>query len=515
MDNLFIQAEGADTQVPNYLLSADNHNVGNTLGGSWFDPDTWETKFSNAGKFIATSVLSGADSLYNTATTVGSWAGISEGPHDTGNWISSLDDSLGNYYAQNREAVDLVGFVATSFIPGLGGIKFLNAGQTALKAGMRSGAIGSNLARATGLLVPETELFITASAREIAASSGAINTLNTNTIRALGSGVYQNVLEAAAFETAVQATMFKSPILNEQDGWDIAKNIAFGGIVGGVIGGAITGASTVGAIKRFTQGELVASKDFSNRVIPATATSADQKIILTAESRDLRAVPVELSGEIYPLGTNNAAANKRLYASTVEKDNNAIRENINALVSGTDGTIGNMTADALYNAPASQMLNSLLHANEIGTIGKLSVIEQTMNKAIKALDIETAKGLEVRYIKLTGEGIGDVLDSAPILHNIADTVKTTSLRNTQSAVDDIVRGFKFKTADIWDAVALTGKTSHTEAEARYIWASSEKLLPKIKDGTIIHERDLPLLERVRSDLAEGKINLLISISIVI
>lgn len=498
MDNLF-QSQTGD--VPDYLLAADSHNVGNTGGGSWFDPDTWSTKFSNAGKFIAVSALSGADSLYNSATTVGSWAGVSEGPHDTGDWISSLDDDLGSYYKQNREAADLVGFVATSFIPGLAGVKFLNAGQTALKAARASGLVGANLSRATGLLVPEAETFVKLSAQQIAQSSGAVSLLNANTIKALGAGFTQNVLEAAAFETAAQATLFASPVLQGQDGWDIAKNIAFGGVVGGAIGGGIAGAINTYGIKSLVKGETAASKLFSSRVIVADITPADQKIILTAESRDMRPVPIELKGDAYPLGDSNSAANNKLYASSVERDNNAIRTDINSLVRGGDGTVGNMVADALHGASAPEMMGSMLHANEIGGLAGQSLVERAVSKAVKALDIEGTKDLSVRYVKLVGEGAGDVTDSAPIIQSIADTVQTTRNRSVRDAVLDKARGFKFNTKEVWDAGSIGGATGHLQAEARYIWA--QDILPEVKAGTVIHSNDIPLLERVRSELQSG------------
>lgn len=499
MDNLF-QSQTGD--VPDYLLAADSHNVGNTGGGSWFDPDTWSTKFSNAGKFIAVSALSGADSLYNSATTVGSWAGISEGSHDTGDWISSLDDDLGSYYKQNREAADLVGFVATSFLPGLAGVKFLNAGQTALKAARTSGLIGANISRATGLLVPEAETFVKLSAQQIAQSSGAVSLLNANTLKALGAGFTQNVLEAAAFETAAQATLFASPILQGQDGWDIAKNIAFGGVVGGVIGGAVAGAVNTYSIKSLVKGETGIGKLFSSRSIQAETTPADQKIILTAESRDMRAVPVNLRGDAYPLGDSNSIANTKLYNSAVERDNNAIRTDINSLVRGGDGTVGNMVADALHGAPAVQMMGAVLHADEIGGLAGQSLVERAVSKAVKALDIEGTKDLSVRYVKLLGEDAGNVTDSAPVIQSLADTVQATRNKSVADLVTERVKGFKFNTKELWDPLELSGANSHLEAEARYIWARD--VLPEVKDGTVVHANDIPLLERVASDLQSGK-----------
>ena len=218
MDNVFTSptnTEG-DDNIASYLKAADTHNIGNTMGGSWFEPESWGTKFSNAGKYIAVSMLSGADSFYNTGAAVAHWVGIGEGVHDTGEWISSLDNDLGQYYSENRQSADLAGFVIGSIIPGMQGIKILNAGQKALKGVEASGFIGRNLSRTTGLLAPETEMLIKFSGKEIAASSGAVSKFNIATVKALGAGVQQNFLEAAAFEVMVQATMAKSPLLEDQ-----------------------------------------------------------------------------------------------------------------------------------------------------------------------------------------------------------------------------------------------------------------------------------------------------------
>jgi hypothetical protein len=514
MDNLLDPTSVPSTDstgdpIPSYLTAADNHTVGNTLGASWFDPSTWSsaadavgTSIGNLPKFAAVSVLSGADSLYNTAATVGSWVGVGDGTHDTYDFISGIDDNLGQYYAQNREAADLAGFIATSFIPGLGGVKLLNAGQKALKVGMSSGMIGGNLARATGLLVPETEMYVKLAARDIVNSQGAISAINVNTVKALGAGFYQNVLEAAAFETAVQATMSKSPILQGQDGWDIAKNIAFGGLVGGAIGGAFTGAKSLGGIKKLVGDEVAAAKPFSSRVQPLDATPADQKIILTAEDRDATAVPIQLTGEQFPLGDSGFEVNSKLRADKVEKANNYIRTNINSMVVGTDGTVGNMVADALHMSPAPNMLQSVLHLDEISTLGTTTRVEQAASKAIKNLDPASLAPLETRYIKLVGEDAGNVIDSQPLISSIADTVKTSSKLDIETAVRKEVQSYGFKQKTLWNAAKLTGKTAHTEAEARYIWA--DRLLPEIKDGTVIHENDIPLLERVYKDQVAGK-----------
>ena len=86
---------------------------------------------------------------------------------------------------------------------------------------MKTGKIGGNLAKAAGLLVPKTNLYLDDAIAAINSSTTTLKLLNANTTKAIASGLYQNVLEAAAFETAVQVTMFKSPILEQQDIGDI------------------------------------------------------------------------------------------------------------------------------------------------------------------------------------------------------------------------------------------------------------------------------------------------------
>ena len=120
------------TGLSSYLLAADNHNLINSQT-SWTDPETWTTKLGNAGKFVATAALSGANSLYNSAAQIGSWLGADTEQNDTARWIADLDTDLGTYYRANRESADLVGFVAGSIIPGLAGVKLFNIGLNALK----------------------------------------------------------------------------------------------------------------------------------------------------------------------------------------------------------------------------------------------------------------------------------------------------------------------------------------------------------------------------------------------
>ena len=248
------EEQGTDFSASRLFQSADLHNISNG-GVSWTSPASWGEKLGNAGRFIAVSALSGVNSFYNTGAVIGQFfnPGIQE--RDTADWITSLDSNLGEYYRINQDAADVTGFILGAVIPGLGGIKIFNAGQVALKTAIDTGRIGGGMGKALGLLLPRTqalygsESHMSLALKEVTASTTTLNLLNANTTRAIASGLGQNTLEAAAFETMVYATMFRSPILQEQDGWDIAKNIATGALLGGTVSGIFGAAKLRGALK--------------------------------------------------------------------------------------------------------------------------------------------------------------------------------------------------------------------------------------------------------------------------
>lgn len=202
MDNLIDQETGTlpsedSGVIPSYLMGANNHNIGNQ-NSSWFDPSTWGDRVGNGLKFGAVSLMSGGAQLYNSGVAVGNWVGLGDGTEESiKSIISGFDEDLGSYYDKNRQSADIVGFIASSLIPGLGGVKILNAGQHALELGIASGKIGKNLAGASGLLVPKTAMYIDRAAQDINAGTAAFSAINQNGIKALASGAWQNVLEGA------------------------------------------------------------------------------------------------------------------------------------------------------------------------------------------------------------------------------------------------------------------------------------------------------------------------------
>lgn len=475
----FSQSQSQDIP-PTYLSAADNHNLVSTRGGSWFDPSTWEDKFAGFGKLIATGMLSGANSFYNTGAVIGNFFGLDTRQRDTDAWISSVDSDWGRYYEENKGAADLLGFVAGSLIPGIAGVKLFNAGQKVLVAASARGLLGTNLSRATGLLVPTTERYIAASATKIAQAGATFSSINVNTVKALSSGVWQNVLEGAAFETAIQATMFKSPILDEQSSTDIVKNIAISGLVGGAIGGAFEAAKSLGKIKSTVASIESEIKPSSARFMPAEAFSPSSKIVLLSQDRDLAATSL-----LAPENSNFFASQKAL-ADKYRRIDNEIRSQAHHLIPGSDLELGNMIADSIYGLPSKTILDSLLDVDQVARLNVRTKVEDAIRVAIKAKE-PVPPNLIVQYVKLIGENAGIVSSSAPVAPRIADFTS-----GGRDAVLSVVKEHKFRLDKLWDSFDLSGKLAYREAEARQIYASL--INPKDLAGRVVHMRDIPLLE---------------------
>lgn len=451
--------------LPSYFNAADNHNLGNG-NFSFTDPSTWEEGINNVGKFAVTAAISGVDSLAQSGIAAANWFGADIEQRDTAADISALDSDLGQYYTENKQAVDLAGFIVTSFAPGLAGIKVLNAGQTALRGVSEAGYLGSNLSRGLGLLIPETEINSVRAASEIAKGSASFNILNASVLKTLGSGVVQNVLEGAAFETAVNATMFKAPTISEDDGWDIAKNIALAGVTQGVIGGAITGAQSYFKIKNIVKAVDLEAKPFSHITDLGSSSSISDRII--THYSDMRNTPP------VPADSEFADVFQRLAETKQRKLTNLISQ---GLFEMTDGD-SELTRDLMSQFAAldeNQISANLLHSTELGRFTTPFKAENQEDKVIG-------------YVKLLGEDSGKLSFETPKVTNLADTL------GSSEAVLKEVKDYKFKLDVPYSHYEFNWDTPHSEAEARYIWADGLVKNGLVKDGIHIGERDIPLLE---------------------
>lgn len=219
-----------------FVSALDNHNIGNG-DPSWFE---------DAGKAVAYggtgAVIAGVNSFLNSGIAVANFVGADIEPINTYGVLKSLDDDLGKYYKEHEQGVETAGFIVGSFIPGMAGVKAIQAAK--------AGFLGTNMAKSSGLLTSLTKDYATAAKIEFAAGNSPFSALNSNVVKSLAQGFGNAALESTAFETAVAATMFKSPVLEEQNAGSMMHNILTGTLIGGGIGGILYGVGTVYGIKK-------------------------------------------------------------------------------------------------------------------------------------------------------------------------------------------------------------------------------------------------------------------------
>lgn len=452
------------TDAPDYLKTADLHNIGSGTD-SFFDAPVDNTvDFVKAiPKFAITSVASGINSIYNSGVAAGNFFGITDAEqNDLQQTLGSYDADLSNYYGAHKQAVDLAGFVATSFLPGVGGVKLFQTGQRVLSGAIETGGLASTLARGTGLiptLTAEGKTLATVAGEALAQGQQTFSLMNAGVLKAIAGGAAQATWEAAAFEMAVQATMFKSPVLEGQDIRDIGSNILLGAATGGVIGGAINAAGVSGQIKKIITKADLEQKPFTLRSSQFGLSEPADKIMVVAH--DIQNTPVALNAGEEALRTN------RLTQLWQE-----LRTNLHSLV-GKDADLGNVIADTFQNGSGDQIAKALQGAARIARPGAMG---------------EASEGYTVGYIKLHGENAGAATFDPlrPTQLTLADTIPGGRDRILDT-VNSMAKAWKGKNS-IWDPITSSGMH---EVEARYIWAEN---LAKYEDGMTIHKFDIPLLE---------------------
>jgi hypothetical protein len=206
--------------------AADTQDI--QAGGTGFLGDLGNALTAGA----AGAVVSGLGSIYNTAAAGINAIGGSVEEIDTYKKLSEVDTNWASYYKEHENAIDVVGFIGTSLIPGTIAVKGLNA--------VRAGSAGNALGRSLNFARTKQAEALDAAIVELAAEGGtAFTRINKSKMAAMGWAFADQTLTAAAFETGVALTMKQSPLLADDSWWDIGKTALLGATFGGVIGGGI------------------------------------------------------------------------------------------------------------------------------------------------------------------------------------------------------------------------------------------------------------------------------------
>lgn len=505
-------------EAPSWLKAADAHSIASD-NSSIFD-DVTET-LGKTPSFLAVSIASGLNSFYNTGVAVGNIfeeEDRKQQMRDTGEWISSYDEDLGKYYTEVKDAADLTGFIAGSFIPGGIATKGLNASQRALRTAA-AGQVGSNYRWATNLLAPSMETYVKREAGELAARSMSFSFMHQNSLKALGAGVQQGILEGLAFETAVAATMFKSPILDQMDAGDIVKNGMFGvalsGGVGGIIGAARAYFGVGALVKRADQTASLFNR--STQTTTARETLASDKVMNAAMDLEALAkleptpefvvaqklaagetgeslLPHVISGEVEKLSRTRTA--------NMEKLRNEIRTGARAMSS--DDVLGNMMVDISDKLGAPGLQKIFFNSEQFVRAGDNTKLDKILKQAVKEgkfKDVAAArKAYEseavTTHIRLHSGMPGDEIAGKIGVHRLADDL-------TPGQLDTLISRNPFKHSS---KVDYRTKLDPREAELRWIAARNSGI--PFKAGATLGAHDLPALEKaIRDGVEEIKIDI--------
>lgn len=533
--------------VPSYIDDADTMSIAN--GNKTFLESAFDV-VESVPKFIGVSIISGANQLYNIPADVGNLVsnvtGLGDPDNeftrtDTAEVISGLNSNLGVFYEEHKEGADLVGFMLSSIVPGTAGVKILNAGQKGIRTGIATGRFGTGTARALGLLAPNKGKHLAQAIKEIATNGSAPSLLNASALRSIGTGIAQNGYEALAFETAVAATLFNSPILENQDFGDFVTNVAWGAGLFGAIGGAIDATKVRFALKGAANQAAQEARPWT--FIPEAAPKSSAFEVISMDLEALANMPSVIKGNTPELLARSTVL-QQTADSTRATLNNRVRANF-AVLSGGDQE----AATAMFNTvsklnPHDQQfaMIGLSEAGRLTTVAKQTkalekvankkqalsaklLLDKLSNKEKAFLKADDEIEESIGFLKVWGEDAGTVLTDSPLLTSIVDTLKKGQqiavskagvfVAHTAKAgkgAKKVLGGKSWKFDTKYNLGAKAGvkgaswdiyKADTLTTNARYIWAQNlPKFKPTAKAPVTVNVNDIPLLEKVLMDVVQ-------------
>lgn len=499
-------------EAPSYLQAADAHNIAAENTSVFEDV---ASAIGNAPSFLAVSIASGLNSFYNSGIAIGNVFSSEENQtemRDTGEFVSSFDDDLGKYYEENKSAADITGFIAGSLVPGLAAVKGLKAGQAALRTAA-TGEIGSNMRFATNLLAPSMETYVAREGADLAAKSASFSFANANALKALGAGVQQGILESLAFETAVAATMFKSPLLEDMDFGDIVKNIGVGTLVGGGVGLIGGAAGTYFGVKRLLKNadeRQVSLTGSTQLTSSARETFHSDQIVAAASDRSALLKPIDpteilakkvAQGEtgvsVLPETiTAEVAKLERLRLDNIKKLDNDIRTNIRTLAG--DDSLGNDFADMVAKLGGKGTQETFQNMKALTRSSVESSVENRIGKMVKEGLFKT-KNQAAKEI--SDEGFVNIrMHSGSIGETSAKSVGVPRLADIHTPEQIQKLASRTKTS-VNDRVDFRTVKNARDVELR--WYNARMNTLPLNSKSVIGSHDLPFIDKALRDKVEG------------
>ena len=316
-----------------------------------------------AGYFTSSAVLSGVASIYNTAANL-----LGTEQMDVAKILNENDQNVGEYYQRNRQLVDTAGFLVTSLVPGGLALK----GLQLAKSGTALGAFG----RALGYAGSQQQTYLKAGLQELATKGGStFNLINKNKLASMSWGVADQVINVAAFETAIALTMKQSPLLEKDEWSDIIKHIGLTSVAFGAFGGAIEAVAINSIFKQGTKKIDEAMRSFDKlSKVEGTMVGGDKAYGELASVLNLPTVgrniefTYQFGGEAAKLELPTKETLKRAADSATRRGWDDFKETINTMA-GKDHDLGNEFADYLYRVVQREQAAGTPNADIIDILG--------------------------------------------------------------------------------------------------------------------------------------------------
>lgn len=339
-------------------------------------------------KAIPLTGIAIANSFLNTGVAVDNFFGGDAKKFTPADYTDDSDTL--DYYNRHSQGIEAAGLIVGSLLPGLAAVKALKLAQ--------AGIFSDSVKAATGLFSGPKKSIVDGALNAILnPETSTVASITADKMKAVALGFGDQALQALVYETATDATMHGSPLLDQQGLTDTVSNIIWGGIAGGAIGGVVEGATTLWAFKKaqLAAGKVMAPAQYLERLGDKTASflTGDKALtILNAVDK----IPDSLAGTT--AGTAKAAANRQSSIMDAKIALQAITP---------DPQIASDMIDATLRAKASGVSTEDLYT---GTFGRLARVDRA---TVDTPGPDTSKIYFNRFAKNAGADFSQLVTSTP------------------------------------------------------------------------------------------------------
>ena len=283
----------------------DTHPVVLATDTADMQAGTMDRIYNSISKGVPAAAYSGALSIYNSFLS-------KENELDIETEIRKYDNAVGDYYAENKQVLDIVGFVGASFIPGGLGIKGLQLA--------RSGTALGSFGRALNITASKKNEYLQKALQEVAENGGTVQSILSKTRRTqLKWEVADQAMLATAAELAIVATMHDSPVFQGDSLKDFGWNIVLGTVLGGGIGGALGALASKGVLKS-AQAAIEADKRMVDTLFDPEKLGLTKGTEILALSEQLAKMPDDFLNTRFQYRYDGKTTSLELNTSGVLKD---------------------------------------------------------------------------------------------------------------------------------------------------------------------------------------------------